>query len=293
MKRPSPPSPVQDIPLLANLPASYGLTQLTLMEVDPYWVFAYWEVAEEDMQKARKKMGRSGRDAKMALRVHDVTNRDGAAKSAEEVPFQFDIELTPQANSWYINLWSPHRLLYAELVLVGAKGKADALARSNRIETPPVHPAPFGEERWGRVRTRPLRHRSSPGEPLPGARVSSATFQTEVGPKSYHLRQFSVELGTLWMGIGPGPSWVTVAAHYRASNLSVFVPVPMDAARSPGRALPHKATLAALVGRPAPVVSPGGSHTICHDGSWCPAWPFDHSDPLVLDGVLAVTVRKR
>jgi hypothetical protein len=79
--------------------------------------------------------------------VYDVTFIDFNGTNAHG---SFDIEITPQARNWYINLWSPGKSLCAELGLAHPEGTFASLVRSNVIQTPPAWASPNTEERWVR-----------------------------------------------------------------------------------------------------------------------------------------------
>ncbi len=124
----------------APLPETYGEDRLVLLPIDPYWVHAYWELAPPDHP--------AGEEARFILRVYDVTCIDFDGSNAHSY---FDIELNPDARSWYINLWSPGKSLCAELGRVLQDGTFAPRVRSNAIHTPPAGISSHAEERWTRV----------------------------------------------------------------------------------------------------------------------------------------------
>lgn len=111
-------------------PEAYEENRVVLLVRDPWWIYAYWEMLPGTVREAN------------VLRLYDVSS---------ERPQAFDIFLTPQAKSWYINVF-PDRRYYAEIgYFVG--GVFVALARSNLIRTPRIA-GEEGGELWAVAETR-------------------------------------------------------------------------------------------------------------------------------------------
>jgi hypothetical protein len=122
-----------------QFPAPFDETELVLMDVDPRRVHAYWHIAAQDLAAARGPVGESS-PAPLVLRVRDVT-ADGAGPGAPAE--SFDIEVQGLDGHCYVDLWQGGRAYEAELGLRAPDGTLVALARSNRVETPPGGPAPL------------------------------------------------------------------------------------------------------------------------------------------------------
>ena len=122
--------------------------RLTLMEIDPWNVHAYWNIAAAEVAAARARLPGQGRGAVLQLRFTDISPRlDGAAPHE-----QFDIEVQPDSNNWYVSLWRDARHYSAELGLRAADGAFVALARSNEVVTPRAAPSPEFDFRETEVR---------------------------------------------------------------------------------------------------------------------------------------------
>ncbi len=122
--------------------------RLTLMEIDPWNVHAYWNIAATELAAARARLPGQGRGAALQLRFTDISpRRDGAAPHA-----QFDIEVPPDSNNWYVSLWRDARHYSAELGLRAADGAFVALVRSNEVVTPRAAPSPEFDFREMEVR---------------------------------------------------------------------------------------------------------------------------------------------
>ena len=188
LARGAPPHSLAPAALLTELPASYGTSRLVLMVIDPYWVFAYWEITRAQMAKARR-----GRPSAMTvLRIYDLTGADGGAegrrgslaRASLRAPgkrpkpnFSFDIEIVPGADNWYINLWAPQRSLYADLGLRGPDGQFLRIVRSNRVETPPAQASPVRNEQLATVGRRyksPAPHKGQERRPRPSSPIRRA-----------------------------------------------------------------------------------------------------------------------
>ncbi|KFI24044.1 DUF4912 domain-containing protein [Nitrosococcus oceani] len=110
-------------------PASPDKTQLVLMVVNPYRVYAYWSILNQDLIRAHKKLGIK-KSAQWALRFYDFT----AGKLA--ISSSFEVAIPREAHHWYIDLWADDKCYIAELGLADSEDQFVALARSNMIETP-------------------------------------------------------------------------------------------------------------------------------------------------------------
>jgi len=123
--------------------------RLTLLEVDPWRVHAYWHVAEADLAAARARLPGGGRDAVLVLRFTDLSpHAEGTAEPHE----RFDIEVREARNNWYVALWRDAKHYAAELGLRAPDGGFIGLARSNEVATPRGRPAPELEFRHLEVR---------------------------------------------------------------------------------------------------------------------------------------------
>jgi hypothetical protein len=117
-----PPSPLSGDE--QDLPASYGRSEVTLMVVDPYLVYAYWNVDVARLPEGTKSA---------ALRFHE------ASEAAPRPSFDVDVDL--RAPNWYVQLWSPAQSYYADLGVTTGEGAFVPLATSNRVQTPRAWPA--------------------------------------------------------------------------------------------------------------------------------------------------------
>jgi len=111
-----PPTP------LAVLPEEYGENSVTLMTVDPYRLFAFWEVREETLEIFR---------GEVDIRVYDVTDIDFDMMDANSY---LDIKVDARIGKCYISV-NPEREYLADAGII-FDGIFIAIARSARVSTP-------------------------------------------------------------------------------------------------------------------------------------------------------------
>lgn len=114
-------------------------SRLTLLEIDPWRVHAYWFIAEADLEAARATLPRHGQDTDLVLRFTDIS--PGLTR-AEALHARFDIPVQRANNNWYVDLWRDAKRYSAELGLRAPDGAFVPLARSNEAETPRGGPSP-------------------------------------------------------------------------------------------------------------------------------------------------------
>ena len=127
-----------------ELPAHYGDKKIVLMVRDPYWIFAYWEVAPQHLAQIKLELKDQWEDCKKILRIYDVTGRVFNGANANSY---FDLEVNG-ADNWYINVNRPNHSYCAELGLLTPQGSFYFLARSNQVTTPLDSPSVLLDEKW-------------------------------------------------------------------------------------------------------------------------------------------------
>jgi hypothetical protein len=157
-----------------ELPERYGVTELVLLPVDPYWVFAYWEVTPQAISDLISRSGPGASEGRSVLRIYDVTAMEFDGTNAHSF---FDLPIDLAARNWYINLWSGEKSLVGDLGYLLPDGQFLLLVRSNVVQTPRSGVSIFAEARWaepfnehGRLRfysEEPYYH-PVPGHPLAG-----------------------------------------------------------------------------------------------------------------------------
>lgn len=129
-----------------ELPSHYGTTRLTLMVKDPFWIFAYWELAPDYLESLEDAISKEEiQDSKMVLRMYDVTLIDFNGHNANG---WFDIEVGHHVRNWYINLWTDDVSYIGDLGLRAPDGRFFTLARSNQVHAPRLSYSPRTEQIW-------------------------------------------------------------------------------------------------------------------------------------------------
>lgn len=79
---------------VATLAQSFDAEYLVLMQKDPNWMHAFWEVSEKRIQQAKKGKG------KLVLRLFDIAS-DLTVQRSKKRKFR-DVEVPANARSWYV-----------------------------------------------------------------------------------------------------------------------------------------------------------------------------------------------
>jgi hypothetical protein len=133
---------------MSQIPDHYGRTELVLMVVDPYVLFAYWDVTQESLWHAQGSLGAEMDGARAVIRMYDISLINFNGTNAHH---QFDIDIGLEARAWYFSVWKPDKSYCADLGFVARTGRFHAITRSNIIQTPRAGVSPNTEERWMRV----------------------------------------------------------------------------------------------------------------------------------------------
>ena len=119
-----PPAEYQPVVAVKNaLPAEYGEDRITLMTVDPWKLFAYWEVREDTLSKI---------EGTLVLRVYDVTGIYFDGKNAN---LFFDIPVYGRTGDSYIGV-GPGKTFIVDIGAISKGEKFVMIVRSNQASTP-------------------------------------------------------------------------------------------------------------------------------------------------------------
>ena len=165
------PTPSAPPPEPTELPANYGRTRLTLVEIEPHWVHAYWEITVEDHAKAVKLCGAQAEQAAWVLRFYDVSGVRFDGANARDT---FDVPVDLSAGNWYVNLWAGGKSYCAEIGLRAPDGAVAAVSRSGVVDVPADTASPRLETEWMKVEA--ASGKTNPAlEPLPQPAPSAST----------------------------------------------------------------------------------------------------------------------
>ena len=114
------------------------------MAVDPERLFAYWELTDPDLERARAMLP-AGSSGRLVLRVYDTTGRIFDGSNAHH---SFDVPVERTDRQWFLNLNRPESRAVVEIGVVGAQGSFAPLARSSPVDFPRREPPPLSEPEW-------------------------------------------------------------------------------------------------------------------------------------------------
>ncbi len=130
----------------AGLPLDYGDTKITILPRDPICIFAYWSISKDSYDKLKKQYGSNIFDgAKLAIRVYDTTDISFDGNNANRY---FDVFVTPNSDSWYINVGEFNRAWCADIGYLTKEGKFITVARSNKVYMPRYGVSNVTDEQW-------------------------------------------------------------------------------------------------------------------------------------------------
>ena len=128
-----------------ELPSDYGDTKIALFAKDPWWLYAYWEVAEAERRKVGETMRGLGLSVqKTILRVYELA---GESSAAERMSF-FDITVVATTGDWFIDVGHPDKCWMVELGFVAGDGRFFPLVRSEVVRTPRFGVSDIVDEEW-------------------------------------------------------------------------------------------------------------------------------------------------
>lgn len=134
----------------SGLPSDYGETQITILPRDPICIFAYWSISNEFINNLKKQYGEAVfQDAKLVVRVYDTTDVKFDGTNANRY---FDVFVTPESNSWYINVGEFNRCWCVDIGYLTADGKFICIARSNKVDMPRYGVSSITDEQWAMLK---------------------------------------------------------------------------------------------------------------------------------------------
>ncbi|MBI4269346.1 MAG: DUF4912 domain-containing protein [Candidatus Rokubacteria bacterium] len=172
---PPPPAPAPpdlepaDPPRLGDVPWGYGQDRVTALARDPHWIFVYWELTDEAIERARAEAGAP--DAACVLRVYDTTWRLFDGTNAN---WYVDVPVQRPANNHYVCVNRPASVFHVDIGVKSREGWFAKIARSAPVETPRDSISPDAGVEWMTVTydgTVPpeYRHRVVEARPAPAS----------------------------------------------------------------------------------------------------------------------------
>jgi len=114
-----PVSPVE------TLPSEYGENGITLIVVDPYRLFSFWEVKEDTLKIFK---------GELTLKIYDITDND---PTCEELPLFLEKKVSQRIGDMYIDVL-PGKKYIADIGIIFSEGIFISVARSNDVTTPEI-----------------------------------------------------------------------------------------------------------------------------------------------------------
>ena len=144
-----------------NIPWGYGETRVTAMARDPDWLYVYWEITDEAIAEARKRIGQGGEDVWCCLRVYDTSHRVFDGTNANSY---FDVAIDRTSRDWFVHVGKPQSTCHVEVGVKSVGGDFQAIGRSGRTDFPRKRPVQDVSVEWLTVK-----EREPPADPPPVA----------------------------------------------------------------------------------------------------------------------------
>jgi len=128
-----------------GLPTYSATTRITLIVKDPFWIYAYWEIADSSVEDVKRQLGGNLDGARFVVRMYDVTYKDFNGFNANH---WFDVEVGRHSNNWYISIWNDNTSYLGEIGIAHHSGRFFPMARSNFVHTPRSGSSNRFEEIW-------------------------------------------------------------------------------------------------------------------------------------------------
>ena len=129
-----------------GLPLDYGDTKITVLPRDPICLFTYWSISKQISKKIENQFGKEiFEGSKLIIRVYDTTDVSFDGTNANRY---FDIFVTPDSDSWYINVGEFNRCWCVDIGYLTKDGKFIPVARSNKVDMPRYGVSNITDEQW-------------------------------------------------------------------------------------------------------------------------------------------------
>ncbi len=125
-----------------------GKDRCALLVRDPYWLQAYWEISRETVERAKVALAAHWHTAQPVLRlseIDDASTTSAAERVVREIPVHGGV------CNWYIDVVDPPKTYRVALGYRTGNGKFHALARSNKVSTPPPGAADLVDGNWSDI----------------------------------------------------------------------------------------------------------------------------------------------
>jgi hypothetical protein len=170
-----------------DIPDLYNETYMRALPRDPLWIFSYWEISQPSMDSLKTALGKDFDSAGWVLRVSDVTDIGYDGTNAWR---SMDIDVTFNANNWYIKVWEPGRVYLIQGGLLTQQGIFFEAVRSNPLRMPRAGVSGVTDEEWSTAESNEL------------LKMSAASLRRSIGA-SERLEETEIGAG-FESGLGQG-----------------------------------------------------------------------------------------
>lgn len=136
--RPLDPARLRQVSQIINqeYPMVATVSGVTLLDLDPFRVHAYWSLTARDRDRALEALGGQAGHSRLVLRFREVNEGDGQDGTGPRDAF--DRPLSGGGGWLEVAVWSPGACYEAELGFTAPDGGWLSLAQSNRVRLPPL-----------------------------------------------------------------------------------------------------------------------------------------------------------
>jgi len=125
-----------------SLPEGYGSTEAVLLPRDPFWMFTYWEISENTLNRLIKEIGVDNFEkSKKVIRVYKIGD-NGMSDGF------FDVPIVLEAKNWYVNVSECGKTYECEIGIITPDGRYIGIVKTNRVTLPKSSVSDVIDEKW-------------------------------------------------------------------------------------------------------------------------------------------------
>jgi len=125
-----------------SLPDGYGNTEAVLLPRDPFWMFTYWEISYNTVDRLIKEIGIDNfQKSRKVIRVYKLTDNGN-------IEDFFDVPIVLEAKNWYINVNECGKTYECEVGLITPDGRYIGIVKTNKVMLPKSSVSDVVDEKW-------------------------------------------------------------------------------------------------------------------------------------------------
>jgi len=125
-----------------SLPEGYGSTEAVLLPRDPFWMFTYWEISENTLNRLIEEIGVDNFEkSKKVIRVYKIGD-NGMSDGF------FDVPIVLEAKNWYINVSECGKTYECEIGIITPDGRYIGIVKTNKVTLPKSSVSDVIDEKW-------------------------------------------------------------------------------------------------------------------------------------------------